>query len=181
MHWCSFDYDTASSWIDQLLIVRPNSPYGILFRAHCVPCRAAMSKVANKISRLLLHWTNGTPHVRFVVAMRTLMEYLTQREPFGKRIWHCCWTRHAAPSRHSSRFAFRVRISGTGRERTTSSHQHGHSQNVAVAPLAEGDTYTLDLVPGRTLAIPIQAAAGANLSLVTDSPAAKSPIRSGPA
>ncbi len=171
VHWCSFDYDTASALIDQLLIVRPKSPYGVLLRGSIRTLSG--NDTAGGINDLeaALALDKWNPHVRFVVA-----DAYTYGVPNASRaFWEASVAILLGLDTPRLRAILAASLFEFGFPELAAKELLRHintvtQDTVTVSPLAEGDTYTLDLVPGRTFEIPIQATAGTTLSLVTDSP-----------
>lgn len=167
--WWNFQYAQAIQLLNQLLAVRPYDVYAHLFRGS---------------SRLL----GGTPvlgvpdlefallldpdslHVRFIVA-----DAYTYGKPDPARA-----LQEATAALDGGLDTPRVRAilgaahQALGDQATAAVHVQTHiqmvtTQLVATAPMAAGTSLSLPLVPGRTYEIPVAAAAGEKISIVTGS------------
>ncbi len=179
VHWCSFDFDTASEWVDRLLIVRPQSPYGLLYRGSLRTLSGSDIQAGIQDLEAAIGLDGWNPHVRFVVA-----DAFTYGAPNATRAF---WEANLAIVLGLDTPRLRAILAASyfsfGFPELAARELLKHinvvtESTMTTSPLAEGDTFTLDLVAGLTYEIPVHATAGSSLSLVTDSPSGRSPTRS---
>lgn len=169
--WWFFQYAQAVHLLDQLLAVRPNDVYGNLFRGSSrLLLGATPAKGAADLERAIT-LAPESADVRYVVADAYTYGLSDPERAFAEASLALGWgldTPRVHAILASAHIAF-------GEPAAAATHLHRHIELVttellAAAPLAAGAEVALDLVPGRSWEVPIDAAAGETLSIVTSSP-----------
>jgi tetratricopeptide (TPR) repeat protein len=170
-YWWFFDYASSIHVLDDLLAVQPNDVYGNLFRGSSRLLHGATRTAGAADLERAIALAPSSPDVRFIVADA----YTYGSEPDPQRAFDEA-TRALqggldTPRIHailaSSYLAF-----GDLAAAAVEIKRHIDlvtTELVATSPLAVGASTTLPLVPGRTYDIPIAAAAGQTVSIVTSS------------
>jgi tetratricopeptide (TPR) repeat protein len=169
--WWAFDYPHAIHVLDQLLAVQPDDPYATLFRGSSrVLAGVNKAKGVADLERAI-SLDPSSADVRFIVAdaytygqpdpVRALAE-ATRAFEWGLD----------TPRVHA---ILATAYNALGETKLAADHIQRHldlvtEETVSTPALAAGATLTLDLVPGRTYAIPIVVAAGESISITTSSP-----------
>ena len=169
--WWFFDYPSALQLLDRLLAVRPDDPYGTLFRgSNRLLLGANRAAGAADLERALA-LAPQSADVRFIVADA----YTYGPEPDPKRAFAEA-TRALAwgldtPRVHailaSAQLAFGDLVAAA-------THLQRHiklvtTQFLPTSPLAARTSLVLDFVPGRTYEIPVAVLAGETISITTAS------------
>ena len=169
--WWNFDYPQAIQVLQHLLDVKPDDPYGTLFRGS-----ARVSHGVNKargvadLDRAIALAPNS-PDVRFIVADAYLYGASDHQRALSEATLALDWGLDT-PRVHA---IIAAAYNAFGEEATAAAHIQRHNDLVTTellpAPaLAPGGALSLDLVPGRTYAIPIAVTAGQTISIATSSP-----------
>lgn len=169
--WVNFDYPKAIQVLNRLLDVEPNDLFGTLFRGSSrVLHGKTTAKGVAELNRAI-ELAPDSPDVRYIVA-----DAYTYGLPDPERAaaeanlaldWGLDTARvHAILAASYNAF---------GELLPAAEHIERHfdlvtTELIATPPLATDDSVTLDLVPGRTYAIPIEASAGQTISISTSSP-----------
>jgi hypothetical protein len=170
-HWYFFNYPAAMHVIDDLLLLQPNNVYGNLFRGSSRVLQGAKRIAGAADLEKAISLDPSSPHVRYVVADAYTYGYL----PDAQRAFDEATlalngglnTPRVRAILASSYLAFGDPVSAAIQIKihldlvTT--------QIVATAPIAAGQSMSLDLVPGRTFEIPIAVVAGETVSIATSS------------
>lgn len=171
VHWCYFDFDIAAQLIDRLLTVRPHSPYGIMMRGSIRTLSGSDPDGGVLDLDTAIAVDRWNPHVRFIVADAYTYGLPDACRAFWEANLAILWGLDTPRLRAILAAAFFEFGFPQLAAKELDRHIDVVTQAIVTAPpLATGDTQVLDLVPGRTVEIPIQVVAGSTLSLVTDSP-----------
>lgn len=170
MEWADFSYPAAIQTLNHLLKVEPDSPYGNLFRGSSRLLQgAAKSKGIQDLERAIQLAPNS-PDVRFIVADAYTYGLADPQRAFAEASLALDWGL-ATPRVHailaSSYLAF-------GDISSAAEHIKIHidlvtTEFVSKNPMDPDTLDTVELVPGRTYAIPIPATAGQMISIATSS------------
>jgi predicted Zn-dependent protease len=169
--WWFFDYPKSLQLLDRLLAVRPDNPYGTLFRgSNRLLLGANRAAGAADLDRAIA-LVPQSADVRFIVADA----YTYGPEPDAKRAFAEA-TRALAwgldtPRVHAILASAQLAFGDLGAAAT---HIQRHiklvtTQLLPASPLVARSSLTLDLVPGRTYEIPVAAIAGETISITTAS------------
>jgi tetratricopeptide (TPR) repeat protein len=169
--WTAFDYPQAIHLLNRLVAVRPNDVYGNLLRGSSRLLHHANTAdgVADLERAIALAPTSA--HVRFVVAdayTYGLPDYQRAFDEASLALAFGLNTPRIQAILATCELAF-------GDLAGAAAHMEAHvdlvTTDLLTAPaLAAGGSLTLDLVPGRTWEIPVQATAGQTISVSTSSP-----------
>jgi tetratricopeptide (TPR) repeat protein len=168
--WWFFDYAQALHLVQRLLDVRPDDPYGNLFRGsarllHGVSKTGGAADLEHAIA-LAPH----SPDVRFIVADAYTYGAFDPQRALAEATLAFDWGLDT-PRVHA---IIAAAYNAFGDLAAAAAHIQRHNDLVTTellpAPaLASGGSLSLDLVPGRTFAIPIAATAGESISISTGS------------
>jgi tetratricopeptide (TPR) repeat protein len=169
--WWFFHYGDAIQLTDKLLSIRPDDPYGTLFRgsARLLKGVAKTKGIADLDRAIALAPTN--PSVRVIVADAYTYGLPDPERAFDEASLALDWgldTPRVHAILATSHTAF-------GDVEAAASHINRSIELVTLevvptAPLAVGASMSLDLVPGRVYAIPVAATQGEAISIETSSP-----------
>jgi hypothetical protein len=170
-HWWFFEYPAAVHVLDDLLALRPNDVYGNLFRgsSRLLKGMSRAEGVADLERAIALE--PQSPDVRFIVAdAYTYGKTPDPQRAFTEASLALGWGLDT-PRIHailaSAYLAF-------GNQSAAATEIQRHIQLVTTqlfmtSPLNTRESLTLPLVPGRTYEIPLPAAAGETISVLTSS------------
>jgi tetratricopeptide (TPR) repeat protein len=171
VRWYEFQYAQAIQLLHDLLVVKPDDLYGRLFRGSSRLLRGATltEGIADLEQAIALAPPN--PHVRFIVA-----DAYTYGLPDPERA-----LAEATMALNGGLDTPRVHAilasahHALGDETASAIHIDRHldlvtTELVQTAPLEDGSSMSLALVPGRTYEVPVPVVAGETLSLITSSP-----------
>ena len=169
--WVNFDYPQAIQVLNRLLQVEPDDPYGTLFRGS-VACSTARPRPRGSSS--LTGRSNLRPTARTSATSsrtRTRTASRIPRVPLAEATLALNWGLDT-PRVHA---ILAASYNAFGDVLAAAEHIQEHlevvtSELVTTTPLVAGGSLTLDLVPGRTFAIPIMATAGETIAVSTASP-----------
>lgn len=169
--WCFFDYGSAIQHLNRLLVLKPGDLFGHLFRGSSRLLRGASRAEGIEDLEKAILIAPKSPDVHYIVADA----YTYGAAPDPERAYVEAMEAYAGglktPRVHailaSSYLAFCD-------AQNAALHIQAHielvtTDLVATTPLDAGDSMTVALVPGRTYAIPVTAAAGETLSIITNS------------
>jgi tetratricopeptide (TPR) repeat protein len=169
--WWFFHYAKAIQMTDQLLAVQPNDPFGTLFSGSSRLLRGVTKAqgVAALEQAIALAPTN--PNVRVIVADAYTYGLPDPERAFAEASLALDWGLdtprvHAILAASYEAFG-NVAAAAFHIDRSISLVT---TEVVPTAPLADGATMSLELVPGRVYAIPIDATQGETISITTSSP-----------
>jgi len=169
--WCLFDYPGTIHVINRLLELRPNDVYGNLFRGSSRVLQGASRADGAMDLERAIALAPRSPDVRYIVADA----YTYGSEPdlgraFAEATRALEWGLDT-PRIHA---IIAAGYNASGDLLAAATHINRHIELVTTellpkAPLAPGNSFTLDLVAGRTYEIPIQAIVGDTISIATSS------------
>jgi tetratricopeptide (TPR) repeat protein len=168
--WWNFDYPQAIQLLQHLLDVKPDDPYGTLFRGS-----ARVSHGVNKARGMAdleraIELAPDSPDVRFIVADAYTYGVSDPQRALSEAMLALDWGLDT-PRVHA---IIAAAYNTFGNLATAATHIQRHNDLVTTellpAPaLAPGGSLSLALVPGRTYAIPIAVTAGQTISISTSS------------
>ena len=169
--WVDYDYPQAIQVLNQLLDVKPDDPFGTLFRGSSRLLHGkTTAKGVLELDRAI-DLAPESPDVRYIVADAYTYGLADPARAAAEATLALDWGLdtprvHAILASSSNAF---------GDLLAAADHIQQHLEFVTTelsttAPLSAGNSLTLDLVPGRTYAIPIAATAGESISVSTSSP-----------
>jgi len=168
--WWFFDYAQAIHVLDQLLDVRPNDPYGNLFRGSSRLLSGATKAkgIADLERAIALDPQN--PHVRFIVADAYTYGLPDPERAFDEATLALDWGLDT-PRIHA---ILAVAYMAFGDPMAAAAEIAEHidlvtTELLPAPPLGAGASLSLDLVPGRTYEVPVPATAGEAISITTSS------------
>jgi tetratricopeptide (TPR) repeat protein len=168
--WVDFQYPQAIHVLNHLLEVSPDDPYGTLLRGSSRVLKGLnKDKGIADLERAIV-LAPASPDVRWIVA-----DAYTYGQPDPERAFA-----EATLALDGGLDTARVHailgaaLNAFGEVEAAATHIQRHlelvtTELVSTAPLAAGDSAALDLVPGRTYAIPVAATAGQTISVSTRS------------
>ena len=168
--WWFFDYASAIHVLNQLLVVRPNDPYGNLFRGSSrLLSGATKAKGIADLERAIA-LDSQNPHVRFIVADAYTYGLPDPERAFDEATLALNWGLDT-PRIHA---ILATSYQAFGDQLAAAAHIKTHIDLVTTelrqaAPMAAGTSQALDLVPGRTYEISVSANAGETISITTSS------------
>ena len=169
--WVNFDYPQAIQVLNQLLDVAPDDLFGTLFRGSSRLLHGkTTAKGVAELNRAI-ELAPDSPDVRHIVAdayTYGLPDPVRAAAEANLALDGGLDTARVHAILAASHNAF-------GELLPAAEHIERHfdlvtTELISTAPLAAGDSATLDLVPGRSYAIPIAASAGQTISISTSSP-----------
>jgi tetratricopeptide (TPR) repeat protein len=166
--WSAYDYVHAIPLLDRLLEVRPDDVYGNLFRGSSHMLRGKVRGAADLERALSL--APDSPDVRFIVA-----DAYTYGVPDLERAFaEASLALDGGLDTPRVHAILAAAYNTFGDLLAGATHIRRHLElvttEVLTAPaLTPGETLGLDLVPGRTYAIPVAATAGETISISTSS------------
>ena len=168
--WWFFDYASAIHVLNQLLVVRPNDPYGNLFRGSSRLLSGATKAkgIADLERAIALDPQN--PHVRFIIADAYTYGLADPERAFDEATLALNWGLDT-PRIHA---ILATAYQAFGDQLAAAAHIKTHidlvtTELLQAPPMAAGTSQALDLVPGRTYEIPVPANAGETISIATSS------------
>jgi hypothetical protein len=166
-----FDYANAIHVLNQLLAFQPASPYGNLFRGS-----SRLLHRANKVEGVAdleyaITLAPQSADVRFIVADAYTYGLPDPQRAFDEASLALDWGLDT-PRVHA---ILAVSYAAFGDQLAAASEIQTHidlvtTELVPASPINPGDSLHLDLVPGRTYDIPLTAATGETISIMTGSP-----------
>jgi tetratricopeptide (TPR) repeat protein len=171
--WANFDYAQAIHLLDRLLDVRPDDPYGTLFVGSSRLLQGGpgpKERGAADLERAIA-LAPESPDVRFIVADAYTYGLPDLERAFAEATLALNWGL-GTPRVHA---ILATAYNAFGDLLAGGTHIQTHidlvtTELVTAPPLATGDSLALDLVPGRTYAVPVSATAGETISISTSSP-----------
>jgi tetratricopeptide (TPR) repeat protein len=170
--WANFDYAQALHLLGQLLDVQPEDPYGTLFRGSSRllqggpgPKVRGEADIARAIER-----APESPDVRFIVADAYTYGMPNLERAFAEASLALDWGLDT-PRVHA---ILATAYNAFGDLEAAATHIERHfelvtTETVTTPPLSTGESFTLDLVPGRIYEIPVAVTAGETISITTSS------------
>lgn len=168
--WWFFDYPQAIHLLNQLLTVRPNDPFGNLFRGSArLLSGATQAKGVVDIEKAIA-LDPQNPHVRFIVADAYTYGLPDPDRAFDEANLAMDWGLDT-PRLHA---ILAVSYEAFGEPEAAAAEIREHIDMVTevlvpAAPLTAGNSLSLNLVPGRSYEIPLSANAGDTISITTGS------------
>jgi tetratricopeptide (TPR) repeat protein len=170
-HWWDFDYPGAIQVVGRLLELQPDDLYGNLFRGSSRVLKGASRAEGALDLEKAIALAPSSPDVRFVVADA----YTYGKEPGAQRAFDEA-TAALAGGLNTPRIRAILAASyfAFGDVAAAAQQLEIHldlvtTQLVGAPPLVAGSTASLAVVPGRTYEVPIVAAAGETIEIVTSS------------
>ena len=169
--WVNFDYPQAIQVLNQLLGVAPDDLFGTLFRgsSRLLHGKTTVKGVA-ELNRAI-ELAPDSPDVRYIVAdayTYGLPDPVRAAAEANLALDGGLDTARVHAILAASHNAFDELVPAA--EHIERHFELVTTELISTAPLAAGDSVTLDLVPGRSYAIPIAASAGQTISISTSSP-----------
>jgi tetratricopeptide (TPR) repeat protein len=169
--WVNFDYAQAIPVLNELLAVKPNDLYGTLFRgsSRLLHGKTTAKGVADLEKAIQL--APASPDVRYIVA-DAYTYGLADPERAAAEATLALEGGLDTPRVHA---ILAASYTAFGDLLAAAQHIEQHidavtTELITTAALASGDAFELDVVPGRTYAIPIMVTAGASITVTTSSP-----------
>jgi tetratricopeptide (TPR) repeat protein len=169
--WWFFHYAQAIQVTDQLLAVKPNDPFGTLFSGSSRLLKGVTKAkgVADLEQAIALAPTN--PNVRVIVADAYTYGLPDPERAFAEASLALDWGLDT-PRVHA---ILAASYEAFGDVEAAAFHIHRSislvtTEVIPTAPLGDGATMSLDLVPGRVYAIPVSVTQGETISITTSSP-----------
>jgi tetratricopeptide (TPR) repeat protein len=170
--WWDFQYPQAIHVLNHLLDVRPDDLYGTLFRGSSRLLQGGPGPDQSGAADLerAIALAPASPNVRWIVADAYAYGRPDPHRAFAEASLALDWGLDTPRVHAILGAAYNV----FGQLEAAAEHIQTHIDAVTTellptAPLASGDAFTLDLVPGRTHAIPVAATAGETISVATSS------------
>ena len=168
--WWLFDYASAIHLLNQLLDEYPDDLYGSLFRGSSRLLRGATRERGIADLERAIALAPKSADVRFIVADAYTYGQPDAERAFAEATLALKWGLDT-PRVHAMLASAYLEF---GDPDSAAIHFQRHldivtSELVPTIPLAPGSSFTLDLVPGRTYEIPLEARAGELISLATSS------------
>ena len=168
--WWFFDYAQALQLLQQLLDLQPDDPYGNLFRGSARLLHGSNKTGGAADLERAIALAPDSPDVRFIVADAYTYGASDPQRALAEATLALDWGLDT-PRVHA---IIAASYNAFGDLATAAAHIQRHNDLVTTellpAPaLASGGSLSLDLVPGRTFAIPITVAAGQTISISTSS------------
>jgi tetratricopeptide (TPR) repeat protein len=169
--WWVFDYPQALHLLQRLLDVEPDDPYGTLFRGSARMLKGSNTARGVEDLERGLAMAPDNAHVRFIVADAYTYGVSDPERALSEATLALDWGLDT-PRIHA---IIAAAHNALGDLATAAEHIQRHNDLVTTellpAPaLAPGGSLSLDLVPGRTYAIPVAVTAGETISISTSSP-----------
>ncbi len=169
--WVFFDYTKATQLLNQLLDVQPGDPYATLFRGSSRLLHGGTTAKAVADLNRAIQLAPASPDVRYIVADAYTYGLFDPARAEAEATLALDWGLdtprvHAILASSANAFGDLV---------VAAEHIERHIELVTTEllttpALAAGDSVVVDLVPGRTYAVPIAATAGSTISISTASP-----------
>jgi Flp pilus assembly protein TadD len=169
--WVNFDYAQAITVLNRLLDVAPTDVYGTLFRgsSRLLQGKTTAKGVADLDKAIQL--APNSPDVRYIVADAYTYGLTDPARAAAEATLALDWGLDT-PRIHAilaaSHNAFGERLEAA--EQIAEHIDAVTTELISTPPLTAGGTVTLDLVPGRTYAIPVAVNAGETIAISTSSP-----------
>jgi len=168
--WWFFDYTLSIHLLDRLLDVRPNDVYGTLFRGSSRVLQGVTTKRGVQDLDRAIALAPKSPDVRYVVADAYTYGLPDPQRAFAEATLALDWGLDT-PRVHA---ILASAYNAFGDLRSAASHIDEHidlvtTEFVPAPPIAVGESLAVDLVPGRTVEIPVAAIAGQTISIATSS------------
>lgn len=169
--WVNFDYPQAIQVLNDLLAVAPNDLYGTLFRGSS---RLLHGKTTAKgVAELdrAIQLAPQSPDVRYIVADAYSYGLPDPARAAAEATLALNWGLDT-PRVHA---ILAASANAFGDILEAAEHIDAHldmvtAELVTTEPMMVGDAFELDVVPGRTYAVPIPASAGQTIAISTSSP-----------
>ncbi|HXD10658.1 MAG TPA: hypothetical protein VN653_11395, partial [Anaerolineales bacterium] len=169
--WANFDYANAIHVLNQLLAIQPANPYGNLFRGSTLLLHH--SNKGNGVADLeyAIQLAPQSADVRFIVADAYTYGLHDPQRAFQEASLALQWGLNT-PRVHA---ILAVSYAAFGNQPAAASEIQTHidlvtTEFVPASTINVGDTLDLDLVPGGTYDLPVNATAGQTISITTGSP-----------
>ena len=168
--WWDFQYAQAIQVTNDLLALRPDDVYGNLFRGSSrLLLGATKAKGRHDLERAI-ELAPESPDVRWVVADAYTYGLPEPERAFAEASLALEWGLDT-PRVHA---LLAAALNAFGEVEAAAEHIRTHielvtTELVPVSPINPGDKLTLDLVPGRTYAIPVSVDAGQTIAISTTS------------
>ena len=168
--WWFFDYASAIHLLNQLLAVRPNDPYGNLFRGSSRLLSGATKAKGIEDLEWAIALDPANAHVRFIVADAYTYGLPDPERAFAEATLALNWGLDT-PRIHailaSAYMAFGDQMAAAFE--IEESIDLVTTELLPASPLGAGASLSLDLVPGRTYEIPVPVNAGETIAIATSS------------
>jgi tetratricopeptide (TPR) repeat protein len=170
VRWWFFDYASAIHVLNRLLAVRPNDPYGNLFRGSCRLLSGATKAKGIADLELAIGLDPQNPHVRFLVADAYTYGLPDPERAFAEATLALNWGLDT-PRIHA---IIATAYLAFGDQTAAAIEIKKHidlvtTELLPAPPLGAGASLSLGLVPGRTYEIPVSANAGETISITSSS------------
>jgi tetratricopeptide (TPR) repeat protein len=168
--WWFFDYASAIHVLNRLLAVRPNDPYGNLFRGSSRLLSGATKPKGIEDLERAITLDPQNPHVRFIVADAYTYGLPDPERAFAEAMLALTWGLDT-PRIHAILAAAYLSFDD---QMAAAIEIKKHIDLVTTEllggpSLGAGSSLSLDLVPGRTYEIPVSATAGETISITSSS------------
>jgi tetratricopeptide (TPR) repeat protein len=168
--WWFFHYAASAQLADELLVVRPNDPFGTLFRGSSQLLRGVTKAKGVADLDRAIELAPTSPDVRVIVADAYTYGLPDPERAFAEASLALEWGLDT-PRVHA---ILATSYQAFGDTEAAAFHIHRSislvtTELVPTAPLAAGASVSLDLVPGRVYAVPVAATVGETISIATSS------------
>jgi hypothetical protein len=168
--WFDFQYPQAIQVLDHLLEVRPDDPYATLFRGSSRVLKGVTKDRGPAELERAIELAPTSPDVRWVVADAYTYGLPRPERAFSEATLALQWGLDTP----RVRAILGAALNAFGETEAAAGHIATHIEQVTTelvttAQLDPGTTLALELVPGRTYAIPLPVAAGGTISVSTSS------------
>ena len=169
--WWAFDYPQAIHHLQHLLELRPDDPYATLLRGSARLLHGVNKARGVEDLDRAIELAPDSPDVRWIVADAYTYGTFDPQRALSEATLALDWGLDT-PRVHA---IIAAAHNAFGDLATAAAHIQAHNDlvttDLAPAPaLAPGGALSLDLVPGRTYAIPVAVTAGETISISTGSP-----------
>jgi tetratricopeptide (TPR) repeat protein len=168
--WADFQYPQAIQVLNHLLDVRPEDPYGTLFRGSSRVLKGVTKAAGLADLDRAIELAPASPDVRWIVADAYTYGLPDPERAFAEASLALEWGLDT-PRIHA---ILGSAYNAFGDQTSAASHIQRHielvtTELVTSSPLATGASLRLGLVPGRTYEIPVPAVTGETISIATSS------------
>ena len=164
--WVDFQYPQAIQVLNHLLDVRPDDPFGTLFRGSSRVLKGVTKELGVADLERAIELAPTSPDVRFIVADAYTFGQPDPERAFSEATLALQWGLDT-PRVHA---LLGAALNTFGETAAAAGHIATHIEQVTTelvptSSLDSGETLTLDVVPGRTFAIPVAVVAGQPISI----------------
>lgn len=170
-YWWDFAYPAAMHVADELLAIRPNDVYGNLFRGSSRVLQGTRRAEGAADLERAIELAPTSPDVRFIIADAYTYGSLPDAQRAFAEASFALEGGLDTPRIHAILAASYLAFgdAAAGAAQIAIHLDQVTTELVATAPLAAASSVTLGVVPGRTYEIPVPAAAGQTVSVLTSS------------